>query len=406
MNILIVSANYYPEPAGVAPIATELAEDLAALGHEVTALTAFPSYPERKIREPYRGKCFMQEKIRGVNVLRTWMHVRQDPSPFWRVVSFTSFIVTSLLGSLRLARPDAIICLSSPMPVGLTARLLSLRWHCPLIYNAQDLLIEASLQAGYIRPGWFLRRLYAFERFILQGAARITVICPGFEESMLAKGFPRERIQVIPNWIDVEAVQPGPRMNRFREEENLGEGFIFMHAGNIGLIHGHEYVIEAAEITKDRTDLLYCYLGMGLMKPRLERMVSEKGLPNVRFLPLRPREDMPLFLPAADCHLVSLDQGMRYSLPSKLATIMAAGRPVVGMMDEDTDAAQVIVESGCGLIVPPRNPEKLAQAILTFYENAELREQMGRAGRLYAEKHFNRKTNTARYDRILHEIVN
>jgi len=405
MKILIVSANYHPEPAGVAPMATELAEDLAALGHEVTALTAFPSYPERVIREPYRGKRFMREKIRGVDVVRTWMHVRPNPSPFWRVVSFSSFIATSLIGSLRLSRPDAIVCLSSPMPVGLTARLLSLHWQCPLIYNAQDLLIEASLQAGYVKPGWFLRRLYAFERFILRGAARITVICPGFEENMLAKGFPPERVQVIPNWIDVEAVRPGPRMNRFREEENLGDNFVFMHAGNIGLIHGHEYVIEAAEITRGQANLLYCYLGTGLMKPRLEQIVSEKGLSNVRFLPLRPREDMPFFLPAADCHLVSLDQGMRYSLPSKLATIMAAGRPVVGMMDEDTDAAKVILESGCGLIVPPRDPGKLARAILTFYENPELREQMGQAGRLYAEKHFNRKTNTARYDRILREIV-
>jgi colanic acid biosynthesis glycosyl transferase WcaI len=105
-------------------------------------------------------------------------------------------------------------------------------------------------------------------------------------------------------------------MYGFREEENLGDGFIFMHAGNIGLILGNEYVIEAAEITRGQADLLYCYLGPGLMKPRLEQMVSEKGLSNVRFLPLRPREDMPLFLPAADCHLVSLDRGSTRCLPS------------------------------------------------------------------------------------------
>ena len=403
-KLLVVSANYAPEPAGVAPMATELSEDLAALGYEVTVLTAFPSYPERVVKEPYRGKWFMREERNGVRLIRTWMHVRPDPSPFWRVVSFSSFILSSLIGSFFAGRPDVIICLSSPMPVGIVAYLLSRR-HRPYIYNAQDLLIEASLQAGYIKPGWWLRRLQKFERRILNNAKEITVICQGFKENMISKNLPEIRVHVIPNWIDIDTVKPGPLHNAFREETGLGDKFVFMHAGNIGLIHGHEYVIEAAERTRNQSDITYCYLGSGLMKPKLESMVQEKKLENVKFLPMRPREEMPLFLPAADCHLVSLDQGMKYSLPSKLATIMAAGRPVIGMMDEEADAARVILDSGCGLVVPSRNPEKLAEAVLKFYGDPDLREKMGQAGRVYAEEHFSRKKNIAVYDQLIQKML-
>jgi len=404
-KILVVSANYYPEPAGVAPLCTELCEDLVQQGFDVTVLTAFPSYPERVVKEPYRGKVFLREEIRGVKLIRTWMHVKPDPGRFWRAFSFSTFILTSLFGACFAGRPDTIVCLSSPMPVGFAAWLIS-RWkHCPYLYNAQDLLIEASLQAGYIRPGWWLRRMLAFERIILHGARQVTVIGENFKDNMLAKGVPEERVTVIPNWIDLDFVKPASRMNRFREESGLGERFVLMHAGNIGLIHGHEYVIEAAERTKDQPEITYVYLGSGLMKPRLEKMVQEKQLDNVRFLPLRPREEMPLFLPAADCHLVSLDRGMKYSLPSKLATVMAAGRPVIGMMDEETDAARIIRSAGCGVVVPPREPERLADAVRRMYAAPAERERMGQAGRRYAEAHFDRRKNTEQYRQLLSRMI-
>lgn len=404
-KILVVSANYYPEPMGVAPICTELCEDLVAQGYEVTVLTAFPSYPERVVREPYRGKWFLREEINGVKLIRTWMHVRPDPSPFWRTLSFSSFLLTSLFGSLYVERPDAIVCLSSPMPVGFSAYLLSRRFRCPYLYNAQDLLIEASLQAKLIKPGWLLRRMYGFERIILHHAAQVTGICEGFRENIAAKGVPLEKIEVVPNWIDLDFVRPAPRMNEFRQETGLGERFVFMHAGNVGLIAGHEYVIQAAERTRHQSEITYVYLGSGLMKPRLEQMVQEKNLDNVRFLPLRPRSEMPQFLPSADCHLVALDQGMKYSLPSKLATIMAAGRPVIGMMDEETDAAKIIHASGCGLVVPPRNPERLAEAVLHLYAHPQEREQMGLAGRKYAEGHFSRRKNTEFCAHLIDQMI-
>jgi len=404
-KILVVSANYYPEPTGVSPICTELSEDLAKQGFDVTVLTAFPSYPERVVKAPYQGRWFMREAINGVKLIRTWMFVTPRLGTFWRVISFLSFMATCLFGALFAPKPDAIVCLSSPMPVGFCAYLLSRWWRRPYVYNVQDLLLEAALQAGMVKEGWWLRRMFAFERRILHGAAHVTVIAQHFRDNILAKGVPAERVHIVPNWIDIDFVKPAPRENRFRQEARLGDAFVFMHAGNIGQFAGHEYVIDAAERTRDTTEIRYVYLGSGMKKTLLEQKVEEKRLDNVLFLPLRPREEMPLFLPAADLHLVALGSGMKYSLPSKLATIMAAGRPVIGMMDEDTDAARVIRDSGCGVVVAQGDPERLAEAIVRLYEDPVRRQQMGQAGRRYAEEHFSRAKNTAFCGRLLKAVI-
>jgi glycosyltransferase involved in cell wall biosynthesis len=174
-----------------------------------------------------------------------------------------------------------------------------------------------------------------------------------------------------------------------------------MHAGNIGLVMGLEVIIESANITAENKNIHYVFLGEGLKKPDLMKMVDKYNLSNVEFIPIRPRSEMPLFLTAADAHFVAMGRGMNYSLPSKLSGIMSAGRPVIGISDNQTDMFKIIKEANCGVCVQPGDAEKLGQEINRMASNLTVCETYGKNGRVYAEKFFSRKELIQKYYSIL-----
>jgi glycosyltransferase involved in cell wall biosynthesis len=249
------------------------------------------------------------------------------------------------------------------------------------------------------------------ERFVYQQANAITVHSEGNRQHIARKlGIEKaEKVRVIPNWVDTRFIQPGPRINWFREEHNLGNAFIVSFAGVLGYSQDLDIVLEAARILKDenpQSDILFLIVGDGVERPRLEAKARQMGLNNVRFLPMQPREKYPAVLHALDIGLVTLHAEVRTPVvPSKILSIMAAGRPVVAAMNLDGDGPRLIAEARCGLCVPPEDPRALAEAILQLYHDASLREELGRNGRQYAEEHLSLVLCATQYEELLHAIM-
>jgi colanic acid biosynthesis glycosyl transferase WcaI len=402
MLILIYSYNYHPEPIGIAPLITELAEGLVKRGHKVRVVTGMPNYPQRRIYEGYRGKLYMTELTNGVAVQRSFVWVRPKPNLLDRLLLEVSFVVTSFVHALRGKRPDVIFITAPPLPVCVPAALLGWLHRTPIVLNLQDILPEAAVHVGLIKNPKLIQIFEALEMFAYRTATKTSVIADGFVEHLLSKDVPAHKIVQIPNWVDVNFIRPLPREdNQFRITHQLNDKFVVLYSGNIALTQGLETVIEAATYLCDHSKIAIVIVGEEAALERLEQHCQSCGANNVILLPLQPREDLPEMLAAADVGLVIQKQNViSFNMPSKIQVLMASGRALIASVPATGSAARAVEQSGGGIIVDPENPEALAAAILELYEHPEQVTILGERSREYALKNYTLEHALDQYEKL------
>ena len=228
----------------------------------------------------------------------------------------------------------------------------------------------------------------ALERYCLNNSRYVRVLSTSFVPTLEGMGVPTDKIALIYDWINTDFVSPQPRDNPFSTEHNLNDKFVILYAGNIGLSQGLDHALEAARLLAEYPEIQFVFVGEGAGRAPLMAQAEELNLTNVRFIPFQPRERVPEVLATADAALVSLQPqvGAR-SLPSKTISYLASGRPILAVVDEGSDTWNLVERAQAGLCVPPGQPEKLAEAVLTLRSAPDLCQQMGNAGRTYAEEH-------------------
>ncbi|MBW4562636.1 MAG: glycosyltransferase family 4 protein [Mojavia pulchra JT2-VF2] len=390
MRILIYSYNYYPEPIGIAPLMTELAEGLVKRGHQVRVVTAMPNYPERQIYPGYRGKWYMTEYKNGVQIQRSYVWIRPQPNLLDRVLLDASFVVTSFLPALMGWRPDVIISTSPSLPVCLPAALLGWLRACPVVLNLQDILPEAAIHVGLLKNKWLIKLFTNLEKFAYHSATKISVITDGFVENLQNKGVASHKIVQIPNWVDVNFIRPLPvENNPFRATHNLKDKFVVLYSGNIALTQGLETVVKAAAMLRHIPNIAFVIVGEAKGLNRLQQECLNCGADNVLLLPFQARENLPQMLAAADVGLVVQKKNViSFNMPSKIQVLLASGRALVASVPENGTAARAIRQSGGGFIVPPEDPQALANAILDLHQHPEKAKNLGYKSRQYAVEQY------------------
>ncbi len=407
MRILLYSYNYHPEPIGIAPLMTELAEGLVKRGHEVRVVTGMPNYPERRIYEGYRGKWYITEERNGVLVQRSYVWIRPQPGLLTRILLDGSFVVTSLVQAFRGWRPDVILTTTPPLPVCLPATFLGWVQSCPVVLNLQDILPEAAVHVGLIKSKKAIRVFEALERFGYRTSTRISVIADGFVENLLGKGVAREKISLIPNWVDVNFIHPMPKANNgFRVENQLDSKFVVMYSGNIALTQGLETVIEAATRLRHIPEIVFVIVGEEKALQALADYCKTVNADNVRLRPFQPREKLPEMLAAADVGLIVQKKNViGFNMPSKTQVLLASGRPIVASVPLGGTAARAVQNSHGGVVVEPENPDTLADAVLELYQHPDRAELMGRQGRQHAIDQYSFEQALNRYEALFSELT-
>jgi colanic acid biosynthesis glycosyl transferase WcaI len=215
------------------------------------------------------------------------------------------------------------------------------------------------------------------------------VISDGFKRNLQAKGVPDTKLSVIPNFIDIDFVTPQSKDNSFSRKFQLANKFVVLFAGNMGFSQGLETVIDAAKLLKDVSDIQFLMVGNGAGRGKAEAYLESLTLKNVRFLPFQPHEDLPSMYGAADICLVPLRRGFTNdSVPCKLFTIMAAGKPAVAAVDPGSDTWRLLERAKCGLCVEPETPQTIADAILYYYRNPVAASEAGGNARRFVEAEF------------------
>ncbi|WP_413174974.1 glycosyltransferase family 4 protein [Anabaena azotica] len=407
MRILIYSYNYHPEPIGIAPLMTELAEGLVKRGHQVRVVTAMPNYPERQIYEDYRGKLYLTEYKNGVHIQRSYVWIRPQPNLFDRVMLDASFVVTSFLPAIMGWRPDVILLTSPSLPVCLPAALLGWLRACPVILNLQDILPEAAIHVGLLKNKLLIKIFTALEKFAYASATKISVIADGFVENLLSKDVPANKIVQIPNWVDVNFISPLAKENNpFRATHNLNGKFVALYSGNIALTQGLETVIKAAAKLRQITEIAFVIVGEAKGLQRLQQKCLDEGADNVLLLPFQPRQDLPQMLAAADVGLVIQKKNViSFNMPSKIQVLLASGRALIGSVPDNGTAARAIKQSGGGVIVPPEDPQALATAILELYQNPAKVKMLGCNSRQYAVEQYAFEQALNQYETLCYSLT-
>lgn len=406
MRVLIIHMRYWPDATGTGPLVSELAEDLAAQGDDVSAVTSIPHYGRSSIPSEFRGRIIHRSTRAGVALYRTFALASHVASPFGRAADYAAFTASSALTGIALGRQDVILCVAPPITVGFSGWLVGALVGAPMIFNAQDIWPDGLISMGRIRARPAIRVLRTIEHLVYRASRRITVVSEGMRGNLIGKGVAPDRVVVIPNWVDTNAIQPQTKHNAFREENGLSNRFVVLFAGNLGYAAGLETVVSAAELL--RTDRRICFLlvGEGSAKSGLKRQAEELGLTNVVFLTTQPRDRLPEVLASADLSLVTLKKDMgTLSVPSKSYAIMASARPILAAVPADSEVVRLVTQADCGVIVPPEEPEALAAAIRSLAGDLELLEAYGRNGRYFVERHHSRADLTSRYHKLLLEVT-
>ena len=407
MRILFMAQCYAPEDVSAAVLITDLAVDLVHRGHQVSIVTGAPNYPQGRVFKGYRNRLYTVEMLDGVHVIRTWSYISPSKKKWARLLHYGTYSATAFYGGLFAGRPDVIVSYSPPLPLGLSAWLLSLAWRTPWLLQLEDLYPDAAIAAGVMTNKRIIDFFLGLEKFLYRQAQFISVISNSFQCTLLAKGVPASKIEVVPVWADPDEVRPLQKENDFRHEHGLCHKFVVMYSGNIGLTSSLEDVLIAAEILREQPEIQFVIVGEGVKKAALERDMKAKHLENVLFLPFQPRGIFPEMLAAADLSLVTLNADSALSsLPSKVFSAMASARPILAVAPPESELTQIVEEAGCGWNIPPGSPEKLAGAIIELKSCESTLTQMGKNGRACLEKKYSRRHCVEAYEKMLTNLCN
>jgi colanic acid biosynthesis glycosyl transferase WcaI len=400
MRLLFTSYWYDPEPV-LKPHA--LARELARRGHQVTVITGYPNYPGGRLYTGYRMRLQHQELLDGVAVIRVPLVVDRSRSGTRRIVSYMSFaVMAAVLGSRRVQRPQLIWSYQ----IGLPGVILGKLFHVPVLHEVQDLWPEWSQSSSMGVGNLAYRALDAQERFIYRQAAAITTISDGFEQALMTKGVPKDKITIIPNWANDPSGQENRDDPSLAESEGLTGHFNVMYCGNMGTAQGLEVVLDAAELLREYESVRFIMIGDGVERARIERKAAERGLVNVRFLGSRKPEQIQGYLAYADALLIHLKQDTVYSItiPSKTYTYLAAGKPIIAAAAGDV--ADLVERLGAGLVCPPDNPAALAGTVEALYaESDDARASMGERGREAYRTRFTLNILVDRYEALFGNLI-
>ena len=382
LRIAVLCPHFAPDTAPTGEVITRIVHELAALGHELHVVTALPWYREHRLETGWTGKLVRREHTGWGSITRVHPFPGDDKTNLLRrAAGFLGFSALAGLTSLRGGRVDAVIAMSPPLTMGLTGWATHLVRRGPLVFNIQDVLPDAAVATGAITNRRIIAVARWLERVSYHRAAAVTVLSDDLRDNVAAKVKParRDRVHVIPNFVDTEFIQPASRLTPLRSELGIGDGPVVLYAGNVGFSQSLEMVVDAAREFPEATFLIN---GDGAARASLEARAV--GTTNVVFSGYQPKERVPEVLATGDIHLVPLKAGLgRVSVPSKTYSILAAGRPVLAAIDPGTEVPRMLQASGGGVAVAPDDPAAFIAALRELLAAPEAAQAMGAAGRAW-----------------------
>ncbi|MFO8061837.1 MAG: glycosyltransferase family 4 protein [bacterium] len=400
MDILYISQYYPPEMGAPAARVSELSKYWVKFGNNVTVITGMPNHPDGIVHPTYKWEYFKEERKFGVRVLRVLLYVTPNKGVIKRVISFLSFMITSFIVGILKSGTDVVIATSPQLFVGLSGLIIAKLKGKPFIFEVRDIWPHSAVELGVLKNKFIIKMMEKLEMFLYSKAKKIVIVIDSMKEYLVKRGIKTDKIIFIPNGIDSE------RFNDFQEKTiirkyPLTEGkFIIAYIGTIGMAHGLDIMIRAAEKTEDR-DICYVIIGDGAEKDRVTSIARKKNLDNLLIIDKIPPQDVPAALQEIDMGLVHLRNIPMIALPSKIFEIMASQKPVLAGIKGKL--ADFIRQNNVGLIFEPENEDDMIKKILSVKNNPNRLRQMSVNGAAIVKEQFSREELAYKYLNYLEE---
>ena len=409
MHVLVLCPHFAPDSAPTGVVMTAIVDGLAEQGHRLHVVTALPWYEQHAVEARWRGRLVRHEQTSWGRISRVHPFPTDKRNVRARALGFAGFTgLASIQALLTRPRPDVVLAMSPPLPIGLAGLVVARARRAPFVFNIQDVFPDVAIELGLLTDRRVIKVASWAERFSYAHSDAVTVLSEdlrGNVEAKLARRRkrPRTRVEVIPNFVDTTRIAPQPHENAYRREHRLDGKVVVMYAGNVGLSQSLELLIEAARSMQHRDDVVFVINGGGSALAGLRAEAAEMA--NLVFVPYQPSDRLSDVLAAADIHVVPLKRGLaKASVPSKLYSVLAAGRPVLASVDPGTEVERTIVRAGAGICVPPDDAAHFIEALRSLVDAPRDRAAMGAAGRRFVEGWVSPQAVASQYDDLLRAV--
>lgn len=391
-RVIFVNRVYWPSTAATAQLLADLAEGLAAHGWDAQVIAA--------------GEASTRHN--GVTIHRTGGSDRHG-GLFSRAINYGRFRRGAQRQLANLVKPgDVVVVMTDPPLLGAAVTDIVVKRGGRVVHWVQDIypeILTAHLGALVTFP---LSPLRALRDVAWHAASRCVTLGEDMTQAVASRGLPAGRITIVPNWAPRELHAPADSIAIAARRAAWGvtDKFVVAYSGNLGRVHEFTAVLDAAERLKARPDVIFLFIGSGARFAEVSAAARARGLANLRLLPPETRADLPAALAAADAQLVTLKPAFaRLVYPSKLAGVLAAGRPVLFIGPPGGEIARLLAHERCGAAFGPNDGEQLAATIAAWQKDAAHRAQLGQNARSVYERDFTFAAALARWEEILHQTV-
>ena len=405
LRLVVLCPHFSPDMAPTGVVMTRIVHEMAALGHELHVVTSLPWYREHAIESGWGGKLWRVEKTEWGSITRVHPFPGKTKQNLLRrafgFVLFSAVVgLRSIVAGGLPRRVHGVLSMSPPLTLGLTGWVTKLFRGGMLVFNIQDIFPDAAAQTGAITNKQILRGARWLERVSYERSDAVVLLSEDLKQNVAAKlsGKFHNRLHVIPNFVDTSAIVPGDRMTNYRRELGIDDRVIVMYAGNVGFSQSLELVLAAA---KSLPSIAFVINGDGAARKSLQDRAKNENIDNVHFADYQPIERLSEVLASGDIHVVPLKTGLAsVSVPSKMYSILSAGRPVLAAIDSNTEIPRTLAESGAGIAVAPDNEADFISALQILISDGVKRNEMGALGRTWVEHHASAGAVAKRYEAI------
>ena len=410
MKVLRLNSYFYPEIMASGHLIDDLCEGFSKNKIELICITPRPTRGiSAEEYAEYKNKNY-EELYEGYVKVKRFPMFREGSNPLQRALRYFLCAFQEYRMGIKEKDIDMVFSASTPpiqgMLSALVAKKLSKKYghKVPLVYNLQDIFPDSLVNAGLAKKDGLLWKIGRYiEDYTYKNSDKIIVISESMKKNIMDKGVPEEKIEVVSNWIDVDAVQPVPREeNTLFERFNIPrEKFIVLYAGNLGEMQGAEVILEAAEQLKEYKDIQFVVLGGGTYFEKAKKLAET--MDNLYVDKLLPLEYVSQVYSMGDVALITCKAGTGTAgMPSKTWSIMACNTPIIAAFDVDSDLNMVLENSGAGKCVPAGDGIILSQTILELYKNEYGSIQIN--SRKYVLEHASKNICTGKYIKVIKEI--
>tara|TARA_B100000945_G_scaffold321520_1_gene336615 strand:+ start:1684 stop:2904 length:1221 start_codon:yes stop_codon:yes gene_type:complete len=406
MKILFLTDNFYPETNAPAKRTYEHSKEWVKIGHQVTIITGVPNFPKGKIFEGYKNRLFQSELIDGILVKRVWTYIAENKGFFLRILDYLSFMISSIFCGLFTKKHDIIIATSPQFFTLLSGYLISLLRSTPLVIEIRDLWPESIVALGSIKENsFFTKILYKIAHHIYKKSSLIIVVTNSFKDQLSNINIDKNKILVIKNGFNFENKLYPNKTHKVIEKiyDIKSNQFIVSYIGTIGMSHGVDIVIRAAEKAKD---IIFLIIGEGAEKKNLINISKKKNLRNVRFIDSIDWQEIVNVNQLISAHLIHLRDLdiFKNVIPSKIFESMALKKPILAGLNGES--LKIIKDSKSGLAVAQEDEDSLIDKIRYLQTNKAVLTNFGENGENYVKKNYNRKKLAQKMIKFIQSRIN